>query len=158
LARTDKTFRWWVRGLVWLVFKRERNQAVELAGKIKANSLAKVQGKKSVNNFQWCKALLAIESSDSLAGVERLEADSKFFRCFVIVMLIGMGFLLWDHKWKLTIGAATLIPLALWRYMEQRFKSTNQAYWSVITLTGKQDNIAVNTQRGIGGPTHAGGV
>src|SRR5262249_34586444 len=59
---------------------------------------------------------------------------------------------------KLTIGAATLIPLALWRYMEQRFKSTNQAYWSVITLTGKQDNIAVNTQRGIGGPTHAGGV
>jgi hypothetical protein len=41
LSRSDKTFRWWVRGLVWLVFKRERGQAVELAGKIKEESLSK---------------------------------------------------------------------------------------------------------------------
>ena len=158
LARESKTFRWWVRGLVWLVFKRERNHAVELAGKIRESSLAKVHGKKSVNNFQWCKALLTLESSESLAVVERLEADSKFFRCFLIVMVVGMGFLLWDHRWKLTIAAAALIPLVLWRYMEQRFKSTNQAYWAVIALTGKQDNITLNTERRIGGPTRAGGV
>ena len=36
---------------------------------------------------------------------------------------------------------AALLVLALWRYMEQRFKATNQAYWSVITLTAKDGKL-----------------
>lgn len=52
-----------------------------------------------------------------------------------------------------------LVLLALWRYMEQRFKATNQAYWSVITLTAKDGKVSFEKLAPqAGSPTHAGGV
>lgn len=52
-----------------------------------------------------------------------------------------------------------LLLLALWRYMEQRYKATNQAYWSVITLTAKDGKLAFDkAARAPDSPTHAGGV
>ena len=163
LSRSGKTFHWWVRFPVWLVFKRERGQAVELAGKIKEEHLSRLKSKKSINNFQWCKAFLALESPESLAVVNRLEADSKFFRCLIVVLLAVLGFLVWDAvrygqaRGKIAFIAVGLIIFALWRYMEQRFKASNQAYWSVITLTGSQNNLHLKTPN-TGGVTHAGGV
>ena len=158
IVRREKNFRWWVRAMVWLTFKRESNEAVDRAGKIKEQSLFRVHAKKSINNFQWCKALLAIESPESLAVVQRFEADSKFFRCFVIVLLVMIVLTLPAHRRWATAGAI-LLPLAMWRYMEQRFKATNQAYWSVITLAGRRTDFVIhgdvesNTTL-----THAGGV
>jgi 8-oxo-dGTP pyrophosphatase MutT (NUDIX family) len=52
-----------------------------------------------------------------------------------------------------------LLILALWRYMEQRFKATNQAYWSVITLTARAGKVTFDKPAlSAGSPTHAGGV
>ena len=61
--------------------------------------------------------------------------------------------------------AIVFLPLALWRYMEQRLKATKQAYWCVITqmAIGERSREA---RAGEGGtetnmgtyPTHAGGV
>jgi ADP-ribose pyrophosphatase YjhB (NUDIX family) len=53
-----------------------------------------------------------------------------------------------------------LLLLALWRYMEQRYKATNQAYWSVITLTAKDGKVALDDKAAPepSKPTHAGGV
>lgn len=52
-----------------------------------------------------------------------------------------------------------LLVLSLWRYMEQRYKATNQAYWSVITLTAKDGKLAFDKAApGASSPTHAGGV
>jgi len=159
LVHRGKPIRWWVRGLVWLVFKRERNLAVKNAGKIKELSLAQLQAKKTVNNFQWCKALLTVESPQSLAVVQRFEADSKFFRCFVIVLLVVIGLSWHSNTRNVAIAAAALLPLTMWRYMEQRFKATNQAYWSVITLTAQQRKIVIEKAAPAHGSlTHAGGV
>jgi hypothetical protein len=48
-----------------LVFKRERNLAVDQAVKIKEQALGAVQAKDAINAFQWCKALLNAESQQS---------------------------------------------------------------------------------------------
>lgn len=160
LVRRKKPTRWWVRWLVWLVFKRERDQAVKQVGKIKEKYLSPLQAKKTVNNFQWSKALLTIESPTSLAVIQRFEADSKFFRCFVIVLLVMLALSWrWQNE-KLAIAGAILLPLAMWRYMEQRFKATNQAYWSVITLTAQKDKNTTIDKKPSKDPTltHAGGV
>ncbi len=159
LVRRKKPTRWWVRWLVWLVFKRERDQAVKQIGKIKETYLSPLQAKKTVNNFQWSKALLTIESPTSLAVIQRFEADSKFFRCFVIVLFVMLGLSWrWQNE-KPAIAAAILLPLAMWRYMEQRFKATNQAYWSVITFTAQEGNITINKEPPLDPTlTHAGGV
>ena len=52
-----------------------------------------------------------------------------------------------------------LLLLALWRYMEQRFKATNQAYWCVITLVARSGRIALARKAPAAkNLTHAGGV
>jgi 8-oxo-dGTP pyrophosphatase MutT (NUDIX family) len=149
------------RALIWLIFKDDRNLALNRARKIKRESLGKIAAADTINTFQWAKAFLALESPASLANVQRLEADSKFFRCFSVVLLVLM--LTWPlHPLSGPTGLAIitlLFVLAIWRYMEQRFKSINQAYWSVITIVARDAAIPLNTPSPApDAPTHAGGV
>ena len=149
MARRSYLLIWPVRAVIWLVFKRERDLAVDRAGKIKQRSLAVVQAKDAINTYQWCKALLNTESPASLTVVQRFEADSKFFRCFAVVLLILLVSWPWHQRWPV-IGipvVVILLLLALWRYVEQRHKATNQAYWSVITLTAKAGATATTQAR-----------
>jgi ADP-ribose pyrophosphatase YjhB (NUDIX family) len=161
LARRGRLLPWLARALIWLVFKRERNLAVDHATRIKEQALGPLQAKDAIKTFQWSKALLNVESPASLAVVQRFEADSKFFRCFTVVLLLLLATWPWQHHWPLA-GIPILLVLlllALWRYMEQRYKATNQAYWSVITLTTKDGKIALKEREpAVGSPTHAGGV
>jgi 8-oxo-dGTP pyrophosphatase MutT (NUDIX family) len=150
-----------VRVCVALVFKRERNLAVDRAFKIKEHALATLRAEDAINAFQWCKALLNVDSPQSLAVVQRFEADSKFFRCFAVVLLLLLATWPWQERWPLAGIPVVLglLLLALWRYMEQRFKATNQAYWSVIMLTAKDGKVVLDKAAPpAGGPTHAGGV
>lgn len=152
---------WFVRTLSWMVFKQEQDFAVACAGKIKAQALTPLQAQDAINTFQWSKALLAKEYPDSLATVQRFEADSKFFRCFVIVLMVLAVAWPFDDTQRLN-GTGILfglLMLALWRYMEQRYKATNQAYWSVITLTGNQGTVSFDKASPDGGTlSRAGGV
>jgi len=52
-ARRGQMTPWIGRLLVWLVFKREDNAAVERAAAIKRESLRPVQGAGAINTFQW---------------------------------------------------------------------------------------------------------
>ncbi len=161
LARHGRLLRWPARALIWLVFKGERNLAVDRAGKIKQQALGDLQAKDAINTFQWSKAWLNAHSPASLAVVQRFEADSKFFRCFTIVLLLLLAAWPWHHHWPLAgiPVVLVLLLLALWRYMEQRYKATNQAYWSVITLTAKGGKVVFDkTAPAAGSPGHAGGV
>lgn len=161
LARRGRLLPSPIRALIWLVFKRERNLAVDRAGKIKRQTLDPLQAQDAINTFQWCKALLNAESPASLAVVQRFEADSKFFRCFTVVLLLLLIAWPWQHQWTLAgiPVVLALFLLALWRYMEQRYKATNQAYWSVITLTAKDGKVSLGkTAPKAASPTHAGGV
>ena len=161
VARSGRLSSWPIRMCVSLVFKRERNLAVDRAVKIKEHALVPLQAKDAINTFQWSKAWLNAESPASLAVVQRFEADSKFFRCFTVVLLLLLIAWPWQHQWPLAgiPVVLVLLLLALWRYMEQRYKATNQAYWSVITLTAKDSKIALEKLEPVaGGPTHAGGV
>ena len=161
LTQRGQLLPWPVRALVWLVFKDERNLAVNRAVKIKQQILRPLQAKDSINTFQWCKALLNSENPPALAAVQRFEADSKFFRCFAVVLLTLLIAWPWQERWPLggIPVVLALLVLALWRYMEQRLKATNQAYWFVITLTAKDGKVAfANPRPADGAPTHAGGV
>lgn len=161
LARRGRMLPWPARALMWLVFKRERDLAVNRAGMIKQQALGALRAKDAINTFQWSKAWLNAESPASLAVVQRFEADSKFFRCFTVVLLLLLVAWPWHHHWSLSgiSVVLALLLLALWRYMEQRHKATNQAYWSVITLTAKDGKVVFDKAvPATNGPTHAGGV
>lgn len=153
---------WAVRVLIWLVFKEERNQALEAAVRLKRQALGPLHAGHAVNAFQWCKALLNIESPASFTVVQRFEADSKFFRSFSVVLLMLLLSWPWQVRWPLEGWPLVLVLLllALWRYMEQRHKATNQVYWAVITWTARSGKPAVPAAPPpqADAPTHAGGV
>ncbi|TAP42885.1 NUDIX domain-containing protein [Arthrobacter sp. S39] len=161
VANRGRLLGWPARVCVALVFKRERNLAVDRVVKIKEQALGGLQAKDAINSFQWCKALLNVESRESLAVVQRFEADSKFFRCFTVVLLVLLAAWPFHQKWTpagipVVLG---LLLLALWRYMEQRYKATNQAYWSVITLEARKGKITIDKAvPAAGAPLLAGGV
>lgn len=62
VASRGSVLSWPIRVCVLLVFKRECNLAVNRAVKIKEHVLAAPQAKDAINAFQWCKALLHVES------------------------------------------------------------------------------------------------
>lgn len=163
LARRGRLLSRLARAPIWLVFKRERNLAVDRAGKIKEKMLTGLGAINAVNTFPWSKAVLNIDSLASLAVVQRFEADSKFFRSFSVVLFLLAVSLPLHRKWPWeSLGVMlALFLLALWRYMEQRYKATNQAYWSVITLTAQGGKVVVDKGKAApaaSGLTHAGGV
>jgi 8-oxo-dGTP pyrophosphatase MutT (NUDIX family) len=161
IARRGRVLPLPARAAIWLIFRGERNLAVNRAVAIKQRTLGPLQAANAVNAFQWCKAVLTLENSNSLAVVQRFEADSKFFRSFVIVLLVLVVSWPLQHRWPLSGLAVVLavLCLALWRYMEQRYKATNHAYWSVIALTARSGAMVFEKERAaVDGLTHAGGV
>src|SRR5687768_12957285 len=58
MARRGRLLWWPVRVLIWVVFKAERNLAVDAASRIKQQSLGPLQSKDAINTFQWSKVLL----------------------------------------------------------------------------------------------------
>lgn len=159
------------RALAGWLFKRNPDEAVMQAARIKTRALAALSAQDAVNAYQWCKARLSKEHPPGLVAVQRFEADSKFFRSFVVVLLafalvqIGLGLInLYRHQSPqkpLLLAAAGLglLILVLWRYIDQRFKATQQAYWFVISLESMKGEVVAATRPArADGLTHAGGV
>jgi 8-oxo-dGTP pyrophosphatase MutT (NUDIX family) len=129
------------------------------AQRIKARALHGLAPEDAINAFQWCKARLTKELPEGLLAVQRFEADSKFFRSFFVVL--GALALIYAHRENriaATLCFAAMLP-ALWRYIDQRFKATQQAYWFVIALEAmKTDRPAALPPREEDGLSLAGGV
>jgi len=88
----------------------------------------------AINAFQWSKATLLLEHPEAFAKIERLEADSKFFRSLVVLFLASVVGALVIQEFVLAAVVAVLAVLAFWRYADQRLKSVTHAYWYVMTL------------------------
>jgi 8-oxo-dGTP pyrophosphatase MutT (NUDIX family) len=162
LALRGKLLPWPLRLGLWAVFRSESDHAVRRTEQVKKRLLSPLLADRAVNTFQWCKVWLNVESQPCLQAVQRLEADSKFFRSFVVVLAVVLITWPWHHPDSplLALGVAALLLLALWRYMEQRWKATNLAYWSVLTLTARQAELTFPEPGPPpqGSPSHAGGV
>jgi 8-oxo-dGTP pyrophosphatase MutT (NUDIX family) len=148
--------------LAWLVFKNEENVAVSRATALRKQMLAPLGASSAINTFQWSKAWLTIEHPAGMSSVQRFEADSKFFRSFSVVVAVLVVVVVWRGadvlwpRWSIIV-LVLLLGGSLWRYMELRLKSTNQAYWSVLSLAADK-GIAVAVPARTDTASHAGGV
>jgi 8-oxo-dGTP pyrophosphatase MutT (NUDIX family) len=148
----------WMRNLATWLFGKKPDSAVMQALSLKARALAPLSAERSINAFQWSKAFLAKEHPPGFAAVQRFEADSKFFRSFTVALLLLMVFFLFKGHGCIAAACFGLLFLTAWRYADQRFKSTQHAYWQVITLAGLKANAAPAAKHPVEEPTHAGGV
>jgi 8-oxo-dGTP pyrophosphatase MutT (NUDIX family) len=153
-----------LRRVAWLCFKKDADAALDQVVLIKKKYLNRIGASRAVNAFQWCKATLTGEHREALATVNRFEADSKFFRSFVPVLLVVLGRSLRHHQLWFATASVVAVCLAFVRYMEQRFKSTQQAYWHILTLEAAKVPPPSSTKQSSPHgendilPTHAGGV
>lgn len=91
----------------------------------------------TINAFQWTKCRLALDHPVALAHVQRFEADSKFFRSLFVVLLVLIASFAASAERRLALVSLACAVASLWRYADQRFKSTRQAYWYLVTLESK---------------------
>jgi 8-oxo-dGTP pyrophosphatase MutT (NUDIX family) len=171
-AVSSRFFMWLAKVLI----KETADRAVTRAAAIKNQHLQRINASDTINTFQWCKARLAIEHPEALAVVERFEATSKFFRSLLVVqsflILWGVasytraalaGSIPYLHlpNWHgpvIALVSIGLLPLTLWRYVDQRVKATNQAYWYIITLEANRTDSSQPSNLESETPSHAGGV
>jgi ADP-ribose pyrophosphatase YjhB (NUDIX family) len=153
------------RLLARLCFKKQADAALTRILSIKEDYLKRIEAPGAVNAFQWSKARLALKHPEALATVTRFEADSKFFRSFIPVLLCLFVASFYHHPRWLIVAPLMALAFAFWRYIEQRFKATQQAYWTILTLdAGEQpppsakSSASLNSGETRDRPTHAGGV
>jgi hypothetical protein len=95
------------------------------------------QAEKIVNNFDWARTRLLKELPAAISEIERYQADSKFFRSLILILLVLAG-LLWAeglYNWfalSLFIAAFSIV-----RFFDQRHRATETAYKYVIALVDR---------------------
>ena len=169
-----------VRWLAARLFKSSPNRALNCVVAIKDGYLKRIDAPGAINAFQWCKLRLLNENPEALLLINRFEANSKFFRSFIpvlgLIAFSSLGRVLFADRApgspfrigdELSTAIAVLfLVLATWRYMEQRFKATQHAYWAVLTAEAQADRECpgqkpvekVQAEEIGEKATHAGGV
>ena len=160
LANGDRLSPLWLRQLAAsdLLFGRDANdKTVMHAQRIKARALQHLEAEDAVNAFQWCKARLTKDLPEGLVAVQQFEAASKFFRSLVVVLTVLSVFYARQRNFfEAGLCFVAMLP-SLWRYIDQRFKATQQAYWFIIMLEGREAKVPTATPRG-DKLSHAGGI
>lgn len=119
-------------------FGDDPDKAVSVAERLKAAALNHLGAAESMNAYKWCRARLLKENPEGYAAVARFEADSKFFRSLTVMLPVLMLLALVACKIWMILVALPLVLLAMWRYIEQRFKATEEAYQQVIALDARE--------------------
>jgi len=87
------------------------------------------------NNYQWAKTLLVQECPNSIIEVNRLEADSKFFRSLSVISFMAIFYVGMNTNEIMGVALIAITGICFMRYYERRLKSTSLAYLHVITLS-----------------------
>lgn len=85
--------------------------------------------------LKWAKVYVQIKAPSARAEIDRLEAESKFFRSLVVIALAFTAhFFL--HERMPVVGIATLLLAALsyTRFQQQRWKMTELSYGTAVIV------------------------
>ncbi|WP_417910968.1 hypothetical protein [Candidatus Electronema sp. PJ] len=88
----------------------------------------------AMNPIQWGKAVLLMKHPAALDEVNRLEADSKFFRSMVVVCLLAAALFSCSTNCHCSSPALLVAALCYIRYAERRIKSDSHTAFYIITM------------------------
>jgi hypothetical protein len=85
--------------------------------------------------LKWARTYIQLKAPEARIEIDRLEADSKFFRSLVVVSMAGAGhFMLRDRAPDLAAFALLMAALSYRRYRQQRWKSTELSYATAVII------------------------
>lgn len=118
---------------------KEKEQTYLCAREIKEKYLGDNPNEEVINTFQWAKANVQLRYPAAAVEIRRLEADSKFFRSLIIVLLVIGLILICKGAWVESAGCFVLMLASFWRYADQRWKAAQRAYEYLIVLEKMAD-------------------
>jgi hypothetical protein len=86
------------------------------------------------NYYDWCLSDVRVSSPAGAIEVDRLQADSKFFRSMVFVFLVAALVSFREAPVWVPLGAAALTVFAIWRFCELRWTATKRVYEYYLLL------------------------
>ena len=96
---------------------------------------------KNFSVLKWAKSYIVIRAPHAYVEIERLEANSKFFRSLIVIALgLAIHFLLHERQLGLTVLSVVLGMLSLMRFRDQRWKLTELTYATAVILHGIPPN------------------
>ena len=81
-----------------------------------------------INAFQWARTNILLRYPAAAVEVQRVEADSKFFRSLVVVLGIASIAVLINAAWPALVACIILTVLSFWGYVKRRWKSVTLTY------------------------------
>ncbi len=87
------------------------------------------------STLKWANSYIQIHSPHSRVEIDRLGANSKFFRSLVPVSIgLSAHLALYEHELWLAVAALALGAMSYSRYVDQRWKATQLTYATVVIL------------------------
>ena len=113
--------------------------ALEEHKKAKETLLARVRlttkaDSTGTNYYDWCLSDVRVSSPAGATEVDRLQADSKFFRSMVFVFLVAALVSFRACAVWVSVGAVALTVFAIWRFCELRWTATKRVYEYYLLL------------------------
>jgi hypothetical protein len=121
---------------------RTGDQIYGHAGKLKAKEL----GANDVTTYKWARMSIRLRNASAMQEIDRLEADSKFFRSVTIVLLISPC-IITSYRgtfWGVSLWAL-LVLLAFLRFANLRWKAAEAAYVAIVALENTRVKKAAET-------------
>jgi len=113
---------------------KEKDCTYLRAKEIKETYLGDSSSEPLMNTFQWAKANAQLRYPAAMLEIRRHEADSKFFRSLIIVLVVLAVVLIRKLAWIETVICLALIVVSFARYAEQRWKAAQRAYEYLIAM------------------------
>jgi hypothetical protein len=87
------------------------------------------------STLKWAKTYVQLQSPAAYGEIERLEANSKFFRSLIVIAVaLTAHFFLRERQFGLAAAAFVLGGLSLKRFFDQRWKLTELSYATAVIL------------------------
>lgn len=95
--------------------------------------------KEITNTYWWAATVVRTSSPAGASEVERLAADSKFFRSLVIALAVAS----FGSPRMVALLLSALVAFSLWRYCELRWKATERLYEYYVLLSRRAQVAAL---------------
>ena len=110
-----------------------KNSLFTQANGIRTRKIPEVSTK-DFNNFKYALGYLLQHSGPLYFVVERMMAESKFFRSFCVVLFIAAGSAFYYGNWQEGMVELVFMGFSMVRYLSKRAQSINVAYQYLILL------------------------
>ncbi|HLO32603.1 MAG TPA: hypothetical protein VK249_25875 [Anaerolineales bacterium] len=121
----------WINGGDSTSLRKDKDAVNTLLARVYLTTKVNTQG---TNYYDWCLSAVRMNSPAGTVEVDRLQADSKFFRSMVLIFLVTALLSLQYGLMWLSIGFAALTIFATWRFCELRWTATKRVYEYYLLL------------------------